>query len=170
MACHAERDCQQCHNAMTKPLTIHPNDWISLHPLQARTSALECQSCHRLQSFCAACHARSGVADVAGVTTGHRVHADLSTWGTVDVAAGTSTLTPNHPCLQASRDLRSCMSCHREETCVRCHSQAAPTLVQRGITPHPNGFSATCRRAARANDRGCLVCHSEADLSARGCR
>src|SRR5689334_21211988 len=55
MQCHAESYCQTCHDSLQKPLSVHPNDFITLHPAQARANVTRCESCHRLQSFCTAC-------------------------------------------------------------------------------------------------------------------
>lgn len=167
-ACHAERECQKCHDGLRKPLSVHPNDWISLHPLQARSNLIGCESCHRMQSFCAACHARSGVAQEAALLPRTRlVHPDRDAWVGV-VNQRKAALGPNHHGFHAARDIRSCMSCHREETCLQCHSKA-PTLMDQGVNPHPAGFARICRRAARANDRGCLLCHTASDLRGKGC-
>ncbi|HVE85635.1 MAG TPA: cytochrome c3 family protein [Myxococcales bacterium] len=172
LSCHADRDCQQCHDGMSKPLSVHPADWISLHPLQARGQMLRCESCHRLQSFCAACHERSGVAtEAAGVPRQIPVHGDLIAWTGLDQQRKTA-LDGRHHAFQAARDIRSCMSCHREETCLKCHSQVDPKGLlsgARGIDPHPPGFAAVCRRLAAANDRACLQCHSTAYLAAQQC-
>lgn len=162
LTCHAERECQSCHDAVRKPLSVHPNDWISLHPSQVRNNALRCDSCHRLQSFCVACHERAGVANQAHPTlqTGAgRVHPPLSVW--------VETPGPQHHSVQASRDLRSCISCHREETCLTCHSEklGGSGRVEQGINPHPPGFVNTCQLARSRNDRACVRCHTEVRLN-----
>ncbi|HEY8207526.1 MAG TPA: cytochrome c3 family protein [Myxococcaceae bacterium] len=173
LACHADRDCQKCHDGIQKPLAVHPNDWISLHGLQVHNQMLRCESCHRAQSFCIACHQRSGVSNEApGVprAPNHSVHGDLLAW--TGLSNGDRVpMSGQHHAFQAARDIRSCMGCHREETCLKCHSQ----LEHRGINgraanPHPPGFAAACRRYASINDRGCAVCHDAAYLAARGCR
>jgi hypothetical protein len=162
MECHSDSYCQKCHDALQKPLSVHPNDYITLHPVQARTDAARCESCHRAQSFCAACHERSGVGMDANPSLRPRntkVHPDYATW--VDV------LGPQHHGIAASRDIRSCTSCHREESCISCHSELSE---RRQVNPHPNGFADACRRLASANDRACLKCHSENSLRQKGCR
>lgn len=160
--CHSDSYCQKCHDSLQKPLSVHPNDYITLHPLQARADSPRCESCHRFQSFCAACHERVGVgmdADRSLRPRNTKVHPDYSTWVQV--------LGPQHHGIAASRDIRSCMSCHREETCLSCHSE----LSQRQqVNPHPSGFSNICKRLAAANDRPCLKCHAESSLAQKGCR
>lgn len=162
-ACHAERDCQGCHDSLAKPLSTHPNDFLSLHRAAARNDSNRCASCHRLQSFCAACHERAGVgpdADPSLRSGDERVHPPPATW--------VNTLGPGHHAVAASRDLGRCASCHREESCIACHSDRAG--AQTASSPHPPGFGSRCRDFARRNDRPCLKCHSSAALASRGCR
>ena len=161
MSCHAESYCQTCHDSLQKPLSVHPNDFITLHPIQARQDSTRCSSCHRTQSFCAACHERSGVGQSADRSLRARnvkVHPDYNAW--VEVPG------PQHHGVAASRDMQSCVSCHREESCMTCHSAKGG----RQVNPHPSGFAASCKRVAGANDRACLKCHTESDLGQKGCR
>lgn len=162
MSCHAESYCQTCHDALQKPLSVHPNDFITLHPVQARQDSTRCSSCHRMQSFCAACHERSGVgmdADRSLRPRNVKVHPDYNAW--VEVPG------PQHHGVAASRDIQQCASCHREESCTSCHSEKS---VRRQVIPHPDGFASMCKRVAAANDRACLKCHTEASLVQKGCR
>lgn len=161
LSCHAESFCQTCHDALQKPLSVHPNDFITLHPIQARQDSSRCSSCHRTQSFCAACHERSGVGQSADRSLRARnlkVHPDYNLW--------VETPGPEHHGVAASRDMQSCVSCHREESCLTCHS----SLSGRRINPHPAGFDTACKRLAAANDRACLKCHTESSLAQKGCR
>jgi hypothetical protein len=165
-ACHSERDCQSCHNSLMKPLSVHPNDFIALHPLQARADVTKCQSCHRAQSFCTACHERAGAA----------IEADASLQGQAvkvhpDYNAFVLDKGPRHHSIQASRDIMSCIGCHREETCIQCHSDVdRGGKAEFGINPHPAGFAQRCKQLAGKNDRACLKCHREETLVAKGCR
>jgi hypothetical protein len=65
--------------------------------------------------------------------------------------------------VQAKRNIRTCTSCHREESCLACHS----TDPARGRTfsPHePNfGASARFRFLAARNRRACIKCHAPTD-------
>ncbi|MBI3182017.1 MAG: cytochrome c3 family protein [Myxococcales bacterium] len=162
--CHAERDCQSCHDALRKPLRVHPNDYLTVHPVQARAGSSRCESCHRAQSFCAACHERAGVgpdADRSLRPTNLKVHPSYAEW--VELPG------PRHHAVFASREIGECASCHREESCTRCHSVAAKP-GGRGLNPHPSGFAQSCGAMARSNDRACLKCHQPGDLERRGCR
>jgi hypothetical protein len=163
--CHAESECQQCHNALQKPLSVHPNDFITLHPVQAKMQVTRCEACHRYQSFCAACHERTGVGVDANPSLRPRnlsVHPDLNTWVNV--------IGPKHHGIAASRDIRQCMSCHREDSCLTCHSDSDRFGVLRQVNPHPTGFAQMCKALAGKNDRACLKCHTEATLAQKGCR
>ncbi|HLL85453.1 MAG TPA: cytochrome c3 family protein [Longimicrobium sp.] len=164
--CHSDSYCLTCHDSLQKPLSVHPNDFISLHPVQARGNVTRCESCHRLQSFCIACHERSGVgldADPSLRGRNVRVHPDYATWVT--------TPGPAHHGIQASRDIKQCIACHREESCIACHA-TREMATGRGfaVNPHPNGFARTCRQQASRNDQACLRCHSEPQLQDLGCR
>jgi hypothetical protein len=162
LQCHNETYCQACHDSLQKPLSVHPNDYITLHPVQARAGSPRCESCHRAQSFCVACHERTGVGMSAAASLRPRnlkVHPDYATW--VELPG------PQHHGIAASRDIGSCISCHREESCMSCHSSLSP---RRQVNPHPAGFAQACKRLAGANDRACLKCHSPESLVEKGCR
>jgi hypothetical protein len=160
MTCHVESDCLTCHNAIQKPLSVHPNDYISIHPIEARMDTPKCDSCHRYQSFCVACHDKAGVGLSAAAyfrAKNVRVHPDYQTWVVV--------IGPQHHGVQASRDIQECISCHRQEDCLPCHSSQAQSVD--GIykrypvskDPHPNGFQAICAGLYSRNPRPCLLCH-----------
>jgi hypothetical protein len=74
--------------------------------------------------------------------------------------------TPEHHSYQAERNLRTCTACHREDTCLECHS-AIPGGIGRytNVNPHPAGFagSRTCQALASRNARVCLKCHAPND-------
>ena len=166
LECHAESQCQSCHDALQKPISVHPNDFITLHPVQARMELQRCESCHRQQSFCASCHERVGVGQSANPTlrpVNVRVHPDYENF--VNNAS-----SPQHHGIQASRDIKQCISCHREESCMACHATQGVIGSSRQANPHPAGFAQSCKKLASKNDRPCLKCHQESDLALRGCR
>ncbi len=156
--CHMESECATCHLSGPKPLSIHAADYILTHAPEARRNDPSCESCHRQQTFCRDCHVRSGVSDTvgslyfsaAGNATG-RFHPEgfVAPLGAVPTAA--------HHKFEARKNLRQCVGCHQESTCVQCHGvQASPAIR---ANPHPPGFRSQCDRALRQNDRGCVKCH-----------
>ena len=58
--CHKEDFCTDCHDGRVRPRSIHPSDYLNMHPIEARMETQKCQSCHREQSFCLDCHLRVG--------------------------------------------------------------------------------------------------------------
>jgi hypothetical protein len=152
-ACHAQTFCDRCHDGTTKPQSVHPNDWISLHPVSARQDEPRCDACHRRQTFCTACHERLGIGNNIGPgASGFRDP-------TADVhPPGWLISGPGHHGVQASRNISQCASCHREEQCLQCH--ATTTEI---IKPHPPGFRDNCRSMLRKNERACVKCHSPAN-------
>lgn len=169
--CHRQQFCLDCHNGVIKPLDFHGNDYISIHPIEARKNEPRCDSCHRLQSFCLGCHERLGIVDAAtgttafGPGTGRQFHPN----GWADPVAG-----PNHHKWQAERNIKQCVSCHRQETCLECHAtnnSAAGAVGKMWVNPHPPDWrgSSRCQSLADRNVRVCLRCHAPTD-SALSCR
>jgi len=184
--CHKQSECQSCHDGVMKPLSIHGNEYLTIHAADARRNTPDCDSCHRRQTFCLGCHQRSGVAlprDVLALsrtagtsenayfTDGRRFHPE----GWADTRRGAS-----HHSYEAQRNIAQCASCHREETCLGCHAtqQVSTNLYGRPtnaagafINPHPSGFASTegCRSLAARNGRACLKCHARDDTR-RACR
>jgi len=163
MQCHGESECEKCHNGTQKPLSVHPNDFIALHPIEARTGSLKCDSCHRYQSFCAACHERAGIGLSAAAffrSRNVRIHPNYETWVN-DVHS------PEHHSIRASRNIQECIGCHRQEDCLPCHSvNPANGIPQRlgysppGVDPHPASFLDGCLHMLRNNPRPCQLCHA----------
>jgi hypothetical protein len=166
--CHRQDFCLGCHNGVTKPFDFHGNDYVSRHPIDARRNDPDCNACHRRQSFCLGCHERLGVVDFRTGAGGafkpigsRQFHPN----GWADpVAAG----NPNHHAWQAQRNLRQCVACHRQETCLECHADngsAAGAAGKMWVDPHPPGWrgSERCQALADRNVRMCLRCHPAGD-------
>jgi hypothetical protein len=172
LTCHRRNECIDCHGGVVRPPDIHPSDYVSLHAVDARRNTPDCSACHRTQSFCVGCHQRTGVApDPEGGLPGRRPNNPFGTGtglktfhppGWARDASGVPIETPRAASHSqaARRNIRACVSCHREESCLACHS-ADPT---RGPTfsPHGPGFAGTarCRFLAARNQRACLKCHA----------
>ncbi len=172
--CHRKDFCIECHNGVIKPMDFHGNDYTSLHAIDARRNRPDCSACHRLQTFCVGCHARSGIVDDLtrgryvpspdGVAT-RRMHP--RGWvesGHDGLVRGELSRGAEHHSFQAQRNIRQCASCHRDEYCKRCHSAESGFRV----SPHPRNWrgSRRCESIAARNGRLCLRCHvdmAEAD-------
>jgi hypothetical protein len=164
-SCHTASYCTDCHDGKVRPRNVHPNDFLSMHPQAARQDNPRCVSCHQLQTFCADCHRRTGVArDVASDAraSGRRFHPPPSEW--TNAPRG-----PNHHAWEAARNLNACVSCHTERDCATCHATKGINGGM-GVNPHPSGFSSKCGLALRRNPRPCLVCHQQGDRSLRMCQ
>lgn len=154
--CHRDDDCAACHDGRLRDRRTHPNDYLTQHPVDARINANQCGTCHRVATFCVACHTRLGTATGSslGARVTERVHPPRALWVEGPV-------TSQHHGAEARRALSSCVACHGESDCVRCH--ATRPLGGGGFSPHPPGFSARCGAMLRANDRPCRVCHESLD-------
>lgn len=156
-ACHDRSECVACHQGVVKPLEFHPGNYVLTHGVEAKRGTPDCSACHRAQSYCVACHERSGV--------GTRVSSELdaSVPGRAFHPPGWSSPTgPNRHAREARKNITSCASCHREEDCLECHSNEPGKLR---ASPHPNGWrgSARCEALDRGNRRMCLRCHITQD-------
>ncbi|MCB9788714.1 MAG: cytochrome c3 family protein [Deltaproteobacteria bacterium] len=177
-SCHDPKECIDCHNGVTKPLKIHPNNWILTHPISARKNEPDCSSCHRAQTFCVSCHQLTkfawepggkGKSDLA--ERGLRFHPEG--WVQADWPSGDGRLPPrgpNHHSFQAQRNIRACTSCHTEETCLTCHNPK--TFGALAVNPHPPHFggSARCKAMLKRNHRPCLKCHELGGAEIDACR
>jgi c(7)-type cytochrome triheme protein len=171
--CHKQNECTECHAAgVIRPVDFHPLDYATLHAMDARRNNPNCSSCHRNQTFCLGCHQRLGVApDPEGGQVGRQPNNPFGTgtgvkrfhppgWARDEAGVVLTTPTPASHSFQARRNLRTCVSCHREDSCLSCHS-ADPTRSL-GVNPHPAGFAASsaCRAMSSRNQRACLKCHT----------
>jgi c(7)-type cytochrome triheme protein len=159
-SCHQKPFCVDCHDGEIKPMDFHGGNYVALHALDARRNVPDCTACHRLQTFCTGCHARAGVsADGRGseLVSGEperRFHPP----GWADMTGG----GPGHHGFEARRNIVSCVSCHREQFCVTCHTAEPGSM---GVSPHPPGWAASrrCRALLARNPRVCLRCHLTPD-------
>ncbi len=160
--CHKEDFCTDCHDGRVRPRNIHPNDYLSLHPAEARLATQRCTSCHREQSFCLGCHQRLGVSmsGPTGVREQGRFHPPKSEWSD-------PPRKPGHHSFEAMRNLNACVSCHIERDCVVCHGGQG---IGGGFNPHSAGFTSGCASQMRRNPRPCFVCHDPGSSDLARCR
>lgn len=164
-SCHSASYCTDCHDGRVRPRRVHPNDWLSMHPQAGRQDNPRCVSCHQLQTFCADCHRRTGVAREAPSATraaGRRFHPPPAEWTTAPRG-------PKHHAWEAERNLNACVACHSERDCATCHATKGVSGGG-GVNPHPLGFTGKCSAALRRNPRPCLVCHQSNDRFLGACR
>jgi len=156
-ACHDRSECVDCHQGVVKPADFHPGNYLALHVIDAKRGK-DCSACHRTESFCIACHERSGVGtrgiSAFSVDPGQRFH---------PLGWSSQGPGPNLHAQEARRNLTTCTSCHREEDCLTCHSAQPGAAFH--ASPHPVGWrnSARCRALDRGNRRMCLRCHVTQD-------
>ncbi|MGE0398639.1 MAG: cytochrome c3 family protein [Kofleriaceae bacterium] len=151
-ACHDRSECVACHQGVTKPMEFHAGNYLLLHAVEARRGTPDCSACHRAQSFCIGCHERSGLSN--------RVATELSSTAPSRQFHPANWGTRHAP--EARRNITSCASCHREDDCLRCHSNQMGSMR---ASPHPPGWrgSSRCKALDRGNRRACLRCHVTQD-------
>lgn len=172
--CHRRDECLSCHNGVVKPFDFHGNDYVDRHAVEARRNDPNCSSCHRSQSFCLGCHERLGVVDVRSGPDGAFVPIGPKHFHPPGWADPSAAGDPNHHAWQALRNLRQCVSCHREETCLQCHASrtGAGQMGKMQVNPHPIGWAGSdrCRALAHRNFRVCMQCHGPTDPQLARCR
>lgn len=134
--CHEEDRCVACHED-TREAAFHPPGYEAGHAADAFGSMLDCGSCHDAVVFCRACHTEAGLGDRR---LGVDYHDAEPLW------------LLRHG--QAARQgLETCVSCHEQRDCTRCHSAVGAFRV----SPHGPDFDA--RAAWEKNFRACASCH-----------
>jgi hypothetical protein len=165
-SCHGNAFCVGCHDGKLEPLATHPGDYARLHAVDARKDTRACAGCHRIETFCTGCHARTGVMPDKRTSTfpTRRLGAPAGSarfhppgWSTGTARGGRTT---QHHAFAAQRNLAACASCHREDFCIGCH-RSSGAVGRDGISPHGPAWrgSARCRAIRQKNSRVCLRCH-----------
>ena len=154
-ACHDQSECVACHQGVVRPLEFHPGNYVLTHSVDARRGTPDCSACHRSESFCVACHERAGV----GTRGDTQFNASDPARAFHPAGWASKGPGPNRHAVEARKNVASCSSCHREETCLTCHSAEPGNAVR--ASPHPPGWrgSAKCRALDRGDRRMCLRCH-----------
>lgn len=159
-SCHTERDCAACHDGRVRSRRVHPGDYLSAHPTEARRDEARCASCHSAGTFCSECHARLGLASFSAPRArgSGSPHPPAAIWSRGPALHG----------VEARRSLSSCVSCHAERDCVACHGSG--TIGAGGVSPHPPGFEARCRPLLEASPSACARCHGSLESLRTSCR
>ena len=73
------------------------------------------------------------------------------------------TAPASYHAYEAQRNLRTCTSCHREESCIQCHSALSGGPFGVNANPHPASWttSGRCQALRGHNPRVCLKCHRD---------
>lgn len=155
-ACHDKSECVACHIGEVKPMDFHAGDYIRTHAVEARRGTPDCSACHRAASFCVACHERSGIA--SRTPTDYDQDDPDRAFHPPNWSSVTGGTPANQHAREARRNLTSCVSCHREEDCQRCHSAG---FGGPSVSPHPANWvgSSRCKAIERSNPRVCAKCH-----------
>ena len=144
LGCHEERTCSSCHNGGSRR-QFHAVNFMSRHGASAAGREQECASCHTTETFCRECHRGQALA-----STGARnvvYHDRQPNW------------LQQHG--QSARlEMQSCVSCHQQRDCTRCHSDLGLR-----VNPHGPGFDAA--RMSKRNPQLCLTCHLTDPLRSR---
>lgn len=144
-SCHIEADCVNCHvESLARPYAVHPPNFTVIHASDARQGIQDCTSCHRLDTFCQACHIEARVSPRLSDSPPSTIDFHPPDW--------LNAASPDNHGRMARRDINDCASCHIEADCIACH---------RGINPHPPEFRFDCRRWLEANPAPCARCHLE---------
>ena len=157
--CHKEDECTACHDGRVRPRNIHPNDYLAMHPIEARMATQRCTSCHHQQSFCLQCHQKIGLSmsGSPNIARSIRFHPPKDVWS--------GYRKPSQHAIEARRNLNACVSCHTERDCIVCHGARG---VGGGFSPHGPGFD--CASQLRRNPRPCFTCHLPDDGNMTRCR
>lgn len=165
--CHKKDFCLDCHNSTQKPMDFHGGDYVNMHTIDARRNNPDCNACHRRETFCTGCHTRAGISQDAK-TTEFNQQSDY-----IEDSSKNKLFHPkgwykgeegprdgSHHSFQAQRNIRTCVSCHRETFCKECHGAS--------VNPHPVNWatSARCKSLREKSGRMCLKCHIDVDDTA----
>jgi len=135
--CHAESTCVECHDGLGSP-SFHPLNFMASHGPEAYGRVSDCTSCHNSEAFCRECHLGSGIQGQGDMVA--PFHDGQALW------------ILSHP--QAARqDLESCVSCHQQNDCLRCHSAST------GLRMNPHGPDFDASSMSSRNKAMCALCH-----------
>lgn len=143
----AWRDASEARARDRRP-GYHPTNFVLRHGEEAFSAQTACSDCHTTEAFCTGCHQAAGFALGAGAGAGGAFHDTQPNW---IIGHG-----------QAARQgMEACASCHRQSSCLRCHS------ARFGLRINPHGPSFDADRVADRSTMSCGICHFAAQLESR---
>ncbi|HQL56220.1 MAG: cytochrome c3 family protein [Myxococcota bacterium] len=154
--CHRQDFCAECHGfqGMAPDIRfservdrqlVHRGDYLTRHPIEARTDPASCQKCHSTRQ-CQACHEQARIAQTAA-PIGDRASPHPAGWA---MDARSAEFHGD----AARRDIVSCASCHDQganSNCITCHKVGGTA----GRSPHPRGWNPTTSKDTKM----CKMCH-----------
>jgi hypothetical protein len=142
VTCHARTECLSCHvPSPAESRSYHPANFLTRHPAAAYARSTNCADCHNTASFCASCHAQSGLKSTGPLRAGYHDANPAFLFGHGKAAR---------------QELETCVSCHVERDCLTCHA----AVGGRRFNPHGPGFDP--ERLKRKNPEMCTACHGAA--------
>lgn len=142
--CHVRAMCLECHRPDAgRGRGFHPAGFLASHPAAAYSRQSSCADCHNQAQFCVTCHAQAGLGARGVLGLAERYH-DAKQFFLFGHGQA------------ARQSLESCVSCHVERDCLRCHS----AMGGRRFNPHGPGFDPD--RLRRKNPELCTACHGTA--------
>ncbi len=137
-SCHAESTCASCHAGAASP-GFHVGNFLQSHGPEAYGNEVDCASCHNTEVFCRSCHAEVGLAAVGRAGTAFHDARPLWLLG--------------HG-IAARQGLESCVTCHSQSYCMRCHAAVGSWR----INPHGPDFDPV-RAQDSPSKATCVLCH-----------
>lgn len=139
----APRECPGCHGGRVLPWTPDhtKDDWISKHgPVALQVGVQSCMKCHEFGlAFCNECHSKKPPS-----------HEPRDTWLQI------------HPAL-AKADTRVCFTCHKPDSCAKCHVNHTAGWLQRHSAFVLKNGADTCLKCHSLTF--CSACHTGAPPS-----
>lgn len=123
---------------------FHPMDFVLRHGADAFAGSPDCGDCHSGEAFCRSCHESMGIA-----ATSRRVSRSYHD-AEPDWLIGHGRA--------ARQGLDECAACHRQSSCLRCHSAREGLRID----PHGPGFDPD--RVSKKSLMSCAICHSKSQL------
>ncbi len=151
--------CAGCHGAMLRSTKPQEAKGLRILHRACASGAASCDDCHSTTAHgdsvrnvrgpvmddCIACHDAQGATKACTACHPGRIEKSAPGVGTFSVTHG-----PNWRQTHGLGRLATCNTCHRDDSCVRCHGV---------VVPHPADFGTTHGSFAKRDRAACLTCH-----------